>query len=203
MEIEDVGQLKAFYDSPAGHKHCRIVREKISELWPDVKKEKLIGFGFTLPYLPVFVNDNQTIALMPTEIGALDLHQEGIPSVMADESQLPLRNEVIDRILTAHALENIIDPQSMVFEFWRILKPYGRVLFIFDREKFDIETINAILFANKFNVTISKRAGFFSKIQIMEAQKIVFAPRGRTQKIIKSLWDKLTRPKPAMEPQGV
>ena len=194
MNYENVGQLKAFYDSPAGHKKCRQLRSKILTRWPVVKKEKIIGFGFALPYLPIFAEHNQEIAIMPASIGALDLHQ-GMACVMADETLLPLRNETIDRVLAVHALENTELPQEMILEFWRVLKAYGRVMFIFEREKFDHEKLEAMLKANKFSVRHSARAGWFSTTQIVEAQKLVFAPRGRTQKVIKSIMDKLTRPK--------
>mgnify|MGYP000252217546 CR=1 FL=1 len=203
---DDVGQLKAFYDSPAGHKQCRIIREKIRLFWPFVEKEKIIGYGFTLPYLPVFGADNNMLALTPASIGALDMHQ-GILSVMADETQLPVRNEVIDKILAAHALENAADVHNLIFEFWRILKPYGRALFIFEKQKFELDEITGVLLANKFSIIRKDRAvakldileSFIGKIYIIEAQKLVFAPRGRTQKIVRSLWDKLARPKPAVE----
>lgn len=210
--MTDALQLKSFYDTPEGHRQCRIIREKIEESWGSPKKEKIIGFGFTLPYLPPLADNNQLLAIMPREIGALDLHQ-GMPCVMADEAQLPVRNEVIDRIISAHALENIEDPYSMLAEFWRVLKPYGRVLFIFEREKFEPEKMSAMLLANKFYIMSSTRcvgspeffAGLNGKIQMVEAQKLVFAPRGRTQRVTKSILDKLLKPKPATEPepQGV
>ena len=204
---DNVSQLKTFYDSPEGHKHCRIIRDKISLLWGEVKKEKILGFGFTLPYLPMFSDDNKVLALMPPYIGALDLHQ-GILSVMADEAQLPVRNEVIDKIIAAHALENVQDAHELLFEFWRVLKPYGKALLIFEHEKFDPEKITALLLANKFRIVSKTRAvasfeifeSLLGKIYIIQAQKLVFAPRGRTQKIVKSIWDKVARPKPAMEP---
>lgn len=207
---ENVAELKVFYDSPAGHRQCRIIRAKITDRWRFVKKENIIGFGFTLPYLPLFSNENQTIALMPPEMGALDLHQ-GMPCVMADEAMLPLRNEMIDRIITAHALENITDPHSLIAEFWRVLKPYGRALFIFEIEKYDAEKLVAILKANKFYIMSETRAvadislleRFTGKVLIVEAQKLVFAPRGRNQRVTKSLMDKLFKPKPAAKPQGV
>ncbi len=204
---DDVGQLKVFYDSAAGHKQCRIIRRKIADLWPHVNNEKIIGYGFTLPYLPVFNAENSMIALSPANMGALDLHQ-GILSVMTDEEHLPVRNEVIDKIVAAHALENAEDMHNLIFEFWRILKPYGRALFIFEKEEFEPDNIIALLLANKFSITRKIRTvaaidileSFTGKVYMIEAQKLVFAPRGRTQKIVKSIWDKLARPKPAMEP---
>ena len=192
-------QLKNFYDSAKGHKQCRIIREKIMRRWPYISKERIIGFGFTLPYLPMFTTENNVLALTTQTLGALDMHQ-GILSVMADEAQLPLRNEVIDKIIAAHALENAADANELLFEFWRVLKPYGKILFIFEPEKFELSKITGMLLANKFNIIYSKPAGFFNKTHIIEAQKLIFAPRGRTQKIVKSFWDKLTRPKRVMEP---
>lgn len=125
----DVSELKAFYETGLGKFTCRKLRERITKLWPEVSSEKILGFGFALPYLPLFTYGNNCIAFMPAKIGALKI-EEASPVAMVDSDMLPAKNEYFDRVMIIHGMENCELAEKLLEEAWRILKPTGKLLII-------------------------------------------------------------------------
>jgi SAM-dependent methyltransferase len=205
--------LKEYYDTQTGHNFCRIIRKIISNNWKKPAKEAIIGYGFTLPYLPVLQNDgNKIAAILPSNIGAMNI-AEGITPILSEPDTLPLKNEAIDKILIVHGLEQVANPDEIFAEFWRVLKPYGRIMIFSENKILFPEHVISKLRANKFSVSFSRRcvvsanlpvleifSGLCGKYYVTEAQKLVFAPRGRAQKITKNILDRLLKPKRKLEP---
>lgn len=211
-DVKNILELKQFYDSAKGHNTCRIIRKIISNHWRFAVNETIAGYGFALPYLPILAERNKLIAFCPAQMGAMSIEQN-IAVALIEENLLPLKNESLERILLIHAIESCQNPDELFAEFWRVLKPYGRVLIFAENKKVFPESIVAKLRANKFNITLSRKcvvsenipileflSGIYGKYQVIEAQKLIFAPRGRTQKVTKNLLDKLLRPKPKLKP---
>jgi len=210
--------LKEYYDTEAGHNFCRIIRKIISNNWRKPSKEAIIGYGFTLPYLPILQNEgNKIAAVIPNNIASENINSmniaEGITPILSEPDTLPLKNEVIDKIIVIHALEQINNPDEIMAEFWRVLKPYGRIMIFSENKILFPEHVIAKLRANKFSVSFSRRcvvspnlpmaeilSGLCGKYYVTEAQKLVFAPRGRAQKITKNILDRLLKPKRKLEP---
>lgn len=211
-EAKNIIQLKAYYDSTEGHNFCRILRKIISNHWKKPAKENIIGYGFAMPYLPVFSgNENRMVSISPAHIGSMNIGND-ITSVICNNESLPLKNENTDKIICIHALEGLQNVDELLAEFWRVLKPYGRLIIFTENEKLFPESIIPKLRANKFFLTFSRKcmvsdslpmlelfSSFAGKYNVIEAQKLVFAPRGRTQRITKSIWEKLFKPKPTLE----
>ena len=128
-EYSNVFDLKAFYDSALGRYTCQRLRLKITALWHEISREKILGFGFTLPYLPLFSYGNECFAFMPSTIGAMKI-KGSVPCVMADCINLPAKNEYFDRVIIVHGLENCELPAKLLEEIWRVLKPAGKLLVI-------------------------------------------------------------------------
>src|SRR4051812_15694490 len=96
--------LKEFYDTVQGRVVQRIIRQHISKLWPDVKGQRVVGLGYALPYLRLFIGEaERVIALMPMQQGAVFWPQEerGLVS-MCNEAELPLETNSVDRLLVIH-----------------------------------------------------------------------------------------------------
>ncbi len=53
--------------------------------------------------------------------------ERGLPSICGDISKLPFMDESFDHIVTTDVLEHVSNPDSVVREMYRVLKPGGRV----------------------------------------------------------------------------
>lgn len=126
----DVIDLREFYGTRVGQVARRMVARRIRRLWPDLAGARLLGLGYATPYLRQFLGEaERVIALMPAAQGVLHWPAEG-PNrvVLADESELPLPDFSIDRVLLVHGLEFSEQVGPLLKEVWRVLAGGGRVL---------------------------------------------------------------------------
>ena len=115
----------------------RLLREAVRKLAPQASGRLLdVGVaerpydGDFAPYVeryvgleyPVVVNN-----LNPEIWKHLDRVQ-GIVDVWGDGNRLPFANESFDTVLSVEVLEHVPDPNQMVAEFARVLRPGGRAL---------------------------------------------------------------------------
>lgn len=124
--------LKDFYNSDAGAYVRRILRQHIHAWWPDVKGHRIAGIGFAPPYLDMFLDDaERCFAVMPAGQGVHPWPENGRNlTLLAEESELPLETNSVDKILLIHSLEYAELPRSNLQEIWRVLKSNGRLLVI-------------------------------------------------------------------------
>ena len=130
--LTDVVDLRDFYQSSLGQVAARMVRRQIRLLWPDLRGLRVLGLGYATPYLRPFVAEAERVfAIMPATQGALQWPREGRGLVaLADEADLPLPDNAIDRILLVHALEGTEQLGPMLRELWRVLAGNGRILVV-------------------------------------------------------------------------
>lgn len=128
----DITSLEAFYASPIGRTAFTHIRNIISELWPDVHHETIAGLGFASYYLESFFDkENTLISVMPAMQGIMRWPETGVNlSCLADESELPLADSSVDRMIMAHVLEYSDQSKAMMREIWRVLSPTGKLLII-------------------------------------------------------------------------
>jgi SAM-dependent methyltransferase len=128
----DVLELAAFYASPLGILVRRHLRRRIRQIWPDLKRRSLLGFGYATPYLRVFGEEpERTVALMPASQGVIAWPEQGRSLVaLTEETALPLADASFDRILLVHALEHSEEVRPLLRELWRVLAPEGRLLLV-------------------------------------------------------------------------
>ncbi len=68
----DIIELRSFYDTTLGHLAERAIRMALSGLWERVPGERLVGMGYSLPFLDRFSADTErTFAFMPAGQGPL------------------------------------------------------------------------------------------------------------------------------------
>lgn len=101
-------------------------------LWPRIADERLLGLGYTLPYLDRLRSDAElTLAFMPAGQGAVAWPAaEPTATALVFDEELPLPDTSIDRVLMVHALEFSENPSETLKEMWRILTPNGRLLIV-------------------------------------------------------------------------
>lgn len=93
-----------------------------------------MGYGYALPYLRPFVQDAERVFnIMPASMGVH--HWPDNPSFanlacLAEEGDLPIETETVDRILMIHSLEYAEQSDVMLQELWRVLKSNGRMLIV-------------------------------------------------------------------------
>ena len=69
----DVVDLRTFYASPLGHVARRVVGKVVLKLWPDCRRQRLLGLGFATPYLPILGGEaERVIAFMPAAQGVVN-----------------------------------------------------------------------------------------------------------------------------------
>jgi SAM-dependent methyltransferase len=128
----DVVDLRDFYRSGLGQVARRMIRRAIQRVWPDLQGTRLLGIGYTTPFLLALSGDTErTVALMPALLGVLRWPQEGRNLVtLAQEGELPFADYSIDRVLLVHALETSEEVGPMLKEIWRVLAGGGRLLIV-------------------------------------------------------------------------
>lgn len=128
----DAGELWDFYNRPLGHTVRRVLGTRVRARWRHIESETLVGLGYASPFMGAFRGEARRIgAFMPASQGAVVWPNAGDSmTVLADETQLPLSDGCVDRLLVVHCLEFSEAVRPMLREIWRVLAPEGRALFI-------------------------------------------------------------------------
>lgn len=128
----DAERLSHFYQTKLGNLVQQQVIAGIASLWPSVKGDVVAGYGFCLPYLGLFEGEAERIlCLMPAPQGATPWPR-GKPNctTLVEESQWPLRDKSVDRLIVCHALEFSYDVQALLRECWRVLSDHGELILV-------------------------------------------------------------------------
>lgn len=128
----DVTELRAFYASPLGRMALRFVGRNIRTLWPDVRGCAVVGLGFATPFLNMFQDEARLLtALMPEGQGAIRWPADGpVHTALVTETQLPLPDLSVERMLLVHCLEMRDPAETLLREVWRVLAPQGRLIVV-------------------------------------------------------------------------
>lgn len=132
MMWHDVVDLREFYETRRGQVARHMVRRAVRSVWPDVKGQSLLGLGFAAPYLRQFMGEaERVLAFMPASQGVMHWPPEGPGLVsLVEETELPLPDYSVDRVLLAHGLENADSLRALLREIWRVLMGDGRLLVV-------------------------------------------------------------------------
>lgn len=128
----DIVDLREFYASHLGLAAERAIAAALVPLWQPISEERLLGLGYTLPYLDRFAGDcERALAFMPATQGAVGwpIGAASLTALVGAED-LPLGDASIDRVLMVHALEFAESPLDMLTEAWRVLAPGGSIVVV-------------------------------------------------------------------------
>jgi SAM-dependent methyltransferase len=128
----DVVDLRDFYASSLGRVARRMISRRVREMWPDLRGLSVLGLGFATPFLPVFRGEAaRVLAMMPAGQGVLHWPTDGAGlTALSDETNLPLPDRSVDRVLLVHAIECAENVRPMMREIWRVLSDGGRLLVV-------------------------------------------------------------------------
>jgi SAM-dependent methyltransferase len=126
----DVVDLRNFYVQRLGTVARRFVGRGIRGRWSDTRAMRVLGIGYTTPYLGLFREEaERCLAFMPAAQGVVKWPSRSASlAALVEEDALPLTDAAVDRVLLVHALEMSRDPTSMLREIWRVLAAGGRLL---------------------------------------------------------------------------
>ena len=128
----DAHTAAEFYGTARGAVACRLVRERLALVWPDLAGQTVLGLGYAQPYLRSWRhNADRCIAAVPAQVG-VSRWPAGRPnlSCTTEEDALPFPDLSFDRILLVHGLEAAESAPSLLREVWRVLKDDGRLLVV-------------------------------------------------------------------------
>ena len=128
----DVRSLCEFYDTPLGQRSRRLILRTLRQLWPDVRGRRLLGYGFTEPYLRDFKPEaERTIAALPGGMnGAVPWPRDASLTALVQEDALPFPDAFFDLILVVHGLEDAEALRPLLRQLWQVLAPEGRLLLV-------------------------------------------------------------------------
>lgn len=127
--------LPHFYASATGQAAARLLSARLAALWPDLSGCRLLGLGWTAPFLPLWRGRVARLcALIPAELGPAGWpegheHPDGLVAV-GEEERLPFPDLSFDRVLVVHGLEASGSARRMLREVWRVLADEGLALFV-------------------------------------------------------------------------
>lgn len=127
-----VNDLKSFYDSDIGQIVQNTLQKRICALWDDVHDYRILGCGYSVPYLGALEKRSERVIAMMSEKQGVQQwpKSSGNRTLLCDQLYLPIENASIDRVLLVHHLEYCNDLPRSLREIWRVLKPNGRIIII-------------------------------------------------------------------------
>lgn len=128
-----------FYQSHEGEVCAALLRDRLQWFWPDLRQQKVLGIGYTQPYLGAWRGRGALCvsAVLGRHGSALmTLQQEGgrLPpeerTCLVDARHLPFGDEAFDRILLVHALQDEEQAVTLLRAAGRVLRDDGRMVLI-------------------------------------------------------------------------
>jgi SAM-dependent methyltransferase len=126
----DVVDFRNFYAQRLGVVARRFIGRGIRGLWRDTTGERVLGVGYTTPYLGLFREEaERCLAFMPAAQGVVKW-PTARPTLasLVDEYEMPLPDAAMDRILLVHSLEMSADAGALLREVWRVLSAGGKLM---------------------------------------------------------------------------
>lgn len=195
----DVVDLRDFYRTALGQVARRAIRRAVRAVWPDLHDLRLLGIGYTTPFLTALSPDTErTIALMPATLGVLGWPPDGRNIVtLADESELPFADYSIDRVILVHALETSDNVRALLKEVWRVLAGGGRLLIVVPNRRGIWARLDRTPFGSGRPYTMSQLSQLLRDEQFtpVASETALFVPPVRSRMILRSApaWERLGR----------
>lgn len=193
----DVVDLREFYATPLGQMARRMLRRRIRLIWPELTGMRVLALGFGTPYLRPFLDEaERTIAIMPAQQGVVPWPPEGPGLVsLADETELPLPDRSVDRVLVMHCLELTENQRGMMREIWRVMADGGKLLMVAANRRSLWARLERTPFGQGRPYTPSQLNRLLRDTMFMplQTQAALFMPPFRSRMILRSgpAWEKL------------
>ena len=190
MFTPDVVALRQFYATRFGVAAQALIAASLKELWPDAAGDAVLGIGYAMPYLESYLDQGAPVAIcMPAHQGAAAWPASRPNMVcISHESELPLKENSVNRILLLHVVEHSEQLTGMMDDIWRVLTPGGRVLAVVSNRMgfwarssrspfgygrpFSMAQLRDLLTGHQFTLTRSRSALFIPPTRIRVLWKL-------------------------------
>ncbi len=127
---QSAATLETFYSTRLGEETAQRLSQRLIDLWGRCEDQRLLGIGYACPLLPLWQPSARAcVGAVPELLGeARQANHRGGTLVSCAEHRLPFADEMFDRIVLLHALEEADNPRLMLREAWRVLAPEGRIV---------------------------------------------------------------------------
>tara|TARA_B110000503_G_scaffold88918_1_gene134807 strand:+ start:929 stop:1681 length:753 start_codon:yes stop_codon:yes gene_type:complete len=132
MHLDVLDLRNFYYRSALGRAAQKVIRDELTQIWPEAKGQTVVGYGFAVPLMrPYLVHARRVIGLMPGPQGVMPW-PAGQPniSVLCEETFWPIQTGQVDKLVVMHGLETCENPTALFDEIWRVLGPGGRAVFV-------------------------------------------------------------------------
>ncbi|MDA0652675.1 MAG: class I SAM-dependent methyltransferase [Proteobacteria bacterium] len=186
----DAIDLRDFYRTSLGQIAQRTIRNRIRATWDNVSGLNVLGFGYATPYLLPFRDEAQrVIAAMPAQQGVLHWPADGPGAVtLCDETEIPLPDVSVDRVLMVHGLECSEQLRPMLREIWRVLADGGRLLAVVPNRRGIWARLDRTPFGHGYPYTPGQLNRLLrdTLFQPLRVQSALFVPPSRSRMVIAS-----------------
>jgi SAM-dependent methyltransferase len=186
----DAIDLRDFYRTSLGQIARRTIRNRIRATWDNVSGLNVLGFGYATPYLLPFRDEAQrVVAAMPAQQGVLHWPTDGLGSVaLCDETEIPLPDVSIDRVLMVHGLECSEQLRPMLREIWRVLADGGRLLAVVPNRRGIWARLDRTPFGHGYPYTPGQLNRLLrdTLFQPLRVQPALFVPPSRSRMVMAS-----------------
>lgn len=146
-------KLRRKYYPPESHPY-RIFEQRIDSLLSPATVLLDAGCGRTVPVLRKYLG--RASHLIGVELVEFTEVPPGIETHNADLAQIPIADQSVDLIMSRSVFEHLTNPEAVYHEFYRVLRPGGRVVFL-TANMWDYGTLIARLIPNRFHAAIVRR----------------------------------------------
>ncbi|HEX4118415.1 MAG TPA: methyltransferase domain-containing protein [Rhizomicrobium sp.] len=115
-----------------GQRTRRLILRRVRQFWPELKGRRVLGYGFTRPYLRAFLGEaERCIAAVPGSLGtSIAWPKEKCLTTLTEEDALPFPDAFFDLALVVHGLEEAEGLRPLLRQVWKVLAPEGRLLIV-------------------------------------------------------------------------
>jgi SAM-dependent methyltransferase len=125
----DAPAIAAFYGTRMGQVARRMLLARLRRFWPQLDGYRLLGFGYTAPYLAAF-GAERAICAAAMAMGPSRWPMALSASLQCEEDALPFADALFDRVLIVHGLERAETLRPLLRQLWRVMAPEGRLLVV-------------------------------------------------------------------------
>jgi SAM-dependent methyltransferase len=132
MHLDVLNLRQFYYRSALGRAAQKVIRDELTQIWPEAKGQMVVGFGFAVPLLRPYLKDaRRVIGLMPGPQGVMPWPPgEKNQSVLCEDTLWPIETGHVDKLVMMHGLDTTEQPTALLEEAWRVLGPGGRAVFV-------------------------------------------------------------------------
>ena len=107
--------LEEFYDSRMGQVARRLISQRLRQAWPDLKGQRLLGFGYAVPYLNLPGETADSLGLKGDETYEIIGLPKMLAGKFADGRKLKVRASAAGKPIEFEALVRIDTPQEILY----------------------------------------------------------------------------------------